>query len=104
MRVFEIQAFRPTWLFLVVFIVLSGYLPAQGIGRILDYVSLVEVRDIGELRVTETIKVHAEGKEIRRGLYRDFPTRYDTPNGKRTTKGFEIISVSRDGEPEPYHL
>lgn len=104
MRAFRNGACQLTWALLAVFIVLGGCLPAQAVEKILNYDSLLEVLENGDLRVTETIKVNAEGKKIRRGIYRDFPTRYDTPNGKRNIKSFEVISVNRDGSPEPYHV
>jgi hypothetical protein len=42
--------------------------------RILSYRSDIAVRADGVLDVTETIRVNAEGAEIRHGIYRDFPT------------------------------
>ena len=44
--------------------------------RILDYQSDILVHYDGNLVVTETIQVRAEGENIRRGIYRDFPTSY----------------------------
>jgi len=41
--------------------------------RILDYQSDIEVFVDGSMQVTETIHVRAEQKEIKRGIYRDFP-------------------------------
>ncbi len=38
--------------------------------RILDYRSQIEVHADGWLTVTETIRVRAEGQQIRRGIYR----------------------------------
>ena len=40
--------------------------------RILDYRSDIEVHEDGWLTVTETIRVRAEGNQVRRGIYRDF--------------------------------
>ena len=44
--------------------------------RILDFHSDILIRNTGSMMVTETIRVRAEGKQIRRGIYRDFPTSY----------------------------
>src|SRR5690606_26003196 len=44
--------------------------------RIDRYDIQVEVQADGSLEVTELIRVQAEGRRIRRGIYRDFPTRY----------------------------
>ena len=67
-----------------------------------SYHSDIEVRPNGDLLVTETIRVHAEGKAIRRGIYRDFPTRYRDLDGKNHTVGFELLSVKRDNRNEPF--
>ena len=39
---------------------------------------------------------------IRRGIYRDFPTRYKDRAGNRVVVGFQMIEVLRDGSPEPW--
>ena len=44
--------------------------------RILNFHSDILVFESGWIEVTETITVRAEGQRIRRGIYRDFPTRY----------------------------
>ncbi|MBN2200830.1 DUF2207 domain-containing protein [bacterium] len=71
--------------------------------RILSYHSDVKVRQDGKLIVEENIQVRAEGDQIRRGVYRDFPTRYKS-RGNRYTVGLEVISVLKDGEPEPFQV
>jgi len=57
----------------------------------------------GDLLVTETIRVYAEGKSIRRGIYRDFPTRYRDRRGRNLIVDFELLSVKRDRKNEPFH-
>ncbi len=78
-------------------------LPAGATEYIESFHSDIEVRRNGELLVTETIVVHAEGRQIRRGIYRDFPTRYRTTDGDQRVIEFEVLEVLRDGNPEPYH-
>lgn len=56
----------------------------------------------GTLTVTETIRVYAEGNQIRRGIYRDFPLTFTDAGGREREVGFKILSVERDGRPEPY--
>ncbi|MBW3096966.1 DUF2207 domain-containing protein [Pseudohoeflea coraliihabitans] len=58
----------------------------------------------GTLDVTETIRVRAEGRDIRRGIYRDIPVSHTDERGLRFDKGFEILAVSRNGDPEPHHI
>ncbi len=70
--------------------------------RILGFHTDIVVRDDGSLRVTETIEVLALGREIRRGIYRDFPARQGSSGDGGETE-FEIIEVLRDGKPESFH-
>lgn len=76
--------------------------PAWGDERILDYHSDIAIQADGSMEVTETITVRAEGRSIRRGIYRDFPTRYRDRAGNRVVVAFEPIEVLRNGEPEPW--
>lgn len=71
--------------------------------RILDYHSDIEVLADGSMQVTETIRVHAEQQEIKRGIYRDFPTDYRDRLGNRYRVGFEVLAASRDGQTESWH-
>jgi uncharacterized membrane protein YgcG len=87
-------------IFLAAFLLLAAPLAAQE--RILSYDSQVQVAADGSLEVTECIAVRAEGNNIRRGIYRDFPTRYKDRYGNRVVVDFQMIDVSRDGKPEPW--
>ena len=71
--------------------------PGGGGERILSYLSEIDVAADGTLNVTETITVNAMGREIRRGIYRDFPTNY-LRNNRRVRVGFEVRGVERDGQ------
>lgn len=64
-------------------------------------VDLAVGRD-GMLEVTETITVQAEGYQIRRGIYRDIPLRALDGWGLWTGSGFDLVSVARNGRPEPH--
>lgn len=70
--------------------------------RILAYDSTVDVRSDGSLEVTERITVRAEGVQIRRGIFRDFPTRYRDRHGNRIVVGFDVLGVTRNGIAEPW--
>lgn len=70
--------------------------------RIEAFDSVIEIQPDGSLEVTETIRVRAEGQQIRRGIYRDFPTRYRDRYGNRVVVDFEMISVTRNGQTEPW--
>ena len=71
---------------------------------LLSFVSDVTVHQNGSMTVSETIRVRAEGNNIKRGIYRDFPTRYKTHRGHDYVVDFQIASIERDGMAEPYHL
>jgi uncharacterized membrane protein YgcG len=77
-------------------------IPAAAEERIRAYDIAVEVKADGSLDVTEQITVRAEGSRIRRGIYRDFPTRYRDRYGNRVVVGFELLDVRRNGQPEPH--
>ncbi|MDN5782434.1 MAG: DUF2207 domain-containing protein, partial [Luteimonas sp.] len=81
---------------------LSAAAVAHAQERIVSYDSVIEVRADGSLDITEDIRVRAEGSAIRRGIYRDFPTRYKDRLGNRVVVGFEVLGVQRDGRPEPW--
>ncbi|MCX7554682.1 DUF2207 domain-containing protein [Marinicella sp. S1101] len=67
------------------------------------YHSDIELKANGDVYVTETITVNVEHHNIKRGIYRDFPTIYKTPLLTKSTVDFEVISVTRNGVPEPHH-
>ncbi|MDP9177475.1 MAG: DUF2207 domain-containing protein [Gemmatimonadota bacterium] len=77
-------------------------IPAGAQERIRSYDVDVDVRADGGLDVTERITVHAEGQQIRRGIYRDFPTRYRDRYGNRVRVALEVLGVERNGNPEPW--
>lgn len=66
---------------------------------ITDYHVDIAVRADGVLDVTENITVIAEGKKIRRGIFRDFPTDYKDRYGNTVTTGIDVIDVRKDGGP-----
>ncbi|HUQ46830.1 MAG TPA: DUF2207 domain-containing protein [Gemmatimonadaceae bacterium] len=70
--------------------------------RIQSYNSQIEIRADGSIDVTEEIKVHAEGNQIRRGIYRDFPTRYQDRAGNRVSVALQVLGVERNGVTEPW--
>src|SRR5690606_13938749 len=73
--------------------------------EILAYDVSIEVGEGGQMLVTESSEVRALGVEVRRGIYRDFPTRFPATGGSgRVIAPFEVVAVTRDGIPEPYAL
>jgi len=71
--------------------------------RILDYHSDITLTADGGMQVTDTIRVQAEGAQIRHGIYRDFPTDYRDLQHHRYQVGFAVLGATRDGAPESWH-
>ncbi|MFC1776185.1 DUF2207 domain-containing protein [Pseudomonadota bacterium] len=71
--------------------------------RILDYQTNVQVHADGSLIVTEDIRVQSEGENIRRGIYRDFPTSYEDRFRNHYQVGLKVLDVQRNGVAEPFH-
>jgi uncharacterized membrane protein YgcG len=65
--------------------------------------TVVRVARDGTLTVTESIVVRAENRDIKRGIYRDFPLTFRDPEGRLRQVSFKLLAVHRDGRPEPHH-
>lgn len=63
----------------------------------------IVVEQDGDIVVTETIAVNVEGRQIRRGIFREFPAYYadDGRPGKLPYR-YDILSVLKDGSGEPF--
>lgn len=85
---------------LLVLVLLAGVAHAQE--HILAYDSDVYVQADGSMDIEEHITVRAEGQQIRRGIYRDFPVRYKDRAGNRVVVDFDVREVLRNGQPEPW--
>lgn len=92
--------FQITFFLFIYLLIQAG--PLFALERITDYDSRVIVDQSGMLTVTETITVVAEGKQIKRGIYRDFPTEYSRA-GLRVMVGFKLLGVRKNGRGEPHH-
>lgn len=84
-------------------VLLWAVLPAWAGERVLDFAATVHILGDGSLLVTENITVEARGEQIKRGIVREFPTRYSDSQGRPVRAGFTLLEVQRDGRPEPYH-
>ncbi len=78
--------------------------PALAREAILNFISEATVNTDGSLDVVETLLINSEGNEIKRGIFRDFPTKYTTPNGLKVTVDFDVNKVERDGRVENFVL
>jgi len=80
----------------------AAFTPAHADERILRFISDVAVQTNGDLLVTETITVRAEGNIIKHGILRDFPTVYNKADGTEVEVGFDVLGVTRDGVAEDF--
>jgi LemA protein len=82
-------------LYWVLALLIAAVAGAHADERILTYDVDIAVEANGSLLVTETITVRAEGNQIRRGIYRDFPTRYRDRYDNRVAVGLEVSRAQR---------
>jgi uncharacterized membrane protein YgcG len=97
---------------LLLFTILSLFFPGlpaaavatQSSERICFFHSNITVNPDASMIVTETISVNASGQKIKRGIYRDFPTRYQDQYGQAYVVDFAVHEVLRDDQPETFRL
>jgi uncharacterized membrane protein YgcG len=82
---------------------LGGRAGAAEAERILSFDSIVTVHADSTMTVEETIRFVSAGISIQHGLYRDFPTTYANPGRAPVRVAFQVLSLSRDGQKEPWH-
>ena len=88
------------YILLFIGVLITQSAPAQE--EIIYFHSDIEICADRSLRVKEIIRVRAEGVNIKRGIYRDFPTDYRDRTGNRYRVEFEVLSVSNNGTRESY--
>lgn len=72
--------------------------------RILRFASDITINNDASIDIVETIAVRAEGRKIRRGIYRDFPTTYEDRLGNRVRVEYEVLNVKRNDISEPWSI
>lgn len=72
--------------------------------KIISFHSYIKIHQDSSMTVTEAIKVNVTGRDIKHGIYRDFPTRYKDKLGNNYVVDFNVIEVLRDGISESYHF
>lgn len=71
--------------------------------RIPSFISTITVNQDGSLDVHEKITVISQGRSIRHGIVREFPTRYKDYAGTYYEVHFAIKSIQYDGKAADYH-
>ncbi|MGP1253119.1 MAG: DUF2207 domain-containing protein [Kiloniellales bacterium] len=64
----------------------------------------IAVQENGDLLVTEEIDFLVTPGSRKRGIFRDLPTAYRTVLGLTERVGYELLQVTRDGNPEHYEI
>jgi uncharacterized membrane protein YgcG len=77
--------------------------PARAEERITEFIVAVDVEKDGDILVTETIAVIAEGNQIQRGIFRDLP-RFYLKGARKLPYAYDVKSVTRDRAKEPYAI
>src|SRR6516165_5302283 len=72
--------------------------------QITNFHSDITLTDDSSLQVTESIRVMATGRQIRHGIYRDFPTSYHDTFNNHYAVGFRMLAATRDGFEEPFRV
>ena len=70
--------------------------------RILSFHSDILVRSDGVLEITETIRIRAEGNQIKRGIFRDYPTEYKDRDGNNVSVRYEPLTLMRNDRLEDF--
>ncbi|MBY5332079.1 DUF2207 domain-containing protein, partial [Rhizobium leguminosarum] len=78
--------------------------PVAFAAEVIDsFASDIALEKSGAMTVTETITVNAEGNQINHGIFRDFPLYFTDAAGRRRSVDFDVVSVQREGDDEPWH-
>ena len=77
---------------------------AQASEEILFFHADIQVLPDGTLDVTETVRYAIGAGVETRGIDRDLSMNVDTESGRPARVTFTIVSVSRNGQPEPYRI
>jgi len=70
--------------------------------RIISFRSDIHIAENADVTVTETIKVFANGNEIKRGIFRALPTVRNI-NGRKESVFYKVVAIERNGVKESYH-
>lgn len=72
--------------------------------RVLAFDSNIKIRGDGKLDILDRITIRAEGREIRRGIYRDFGTVLLQRDGTLHKVSYDFKKITRNGEPEKFKI
>jgi len=70
--------------------------------EILDYHTDIIVREDGTFDITENIRVYTAGNQIKRGIYRDYPTLYKGDKEEWYRASFDLKYIKKNDIEEPF--
>src|SRR5699024_8545282 len=85
-------------------IILAAIMPALAAERITSFDATIEVMPSSDIVVEEKIDVVSEGRQIKHGIFRTIPLRYQDEYGNRRSATIDVLGVSLDGRAEPYQV
>ncbi|MBL0736341.1 DUF2207 domain-containing protein [Flavobacterium sp. GN10] len=71
--------------------------------KIKQFHSDILIKKNGNLIVTETIKVFANGQQIKHGIYRKLPLQSNSAKASKNNY-YTILNITKNGYEEPYHM
>lgn len=99
----KMRKVRSPYQLILLVVLFAGFsVQLEGAEEIRSFHSDIRVRKDGRITVTETIRVKAEGRKIKHGIYRDLPTKFQDSRGNTFSMFYSVKSIKRDGKPEPY--
>jgi uncharacterized membrane protein YgcG len=107
MSLFNFMLYRKKLSFLlfvlpILIFILPSYVQAEE--KIIMFSSQAKVNVDSSLEVREDITVNVEGEQIRRGIFRDFPTIYKDSSGRTVQVGFSVQEALLNGRKIPYKV
>ncbi|WIY53531.1 DUF2207 domain-containing protein [Devosia sp. YIM 151766] len=90
--------------FAAIALLLALAMPSLAREEIRAFAADVSLHTDGSVTVLETIDVNAEGRNIRRGIYRDIPVTMQGASGNKIRIALAVEAVTRAGQPEIFRV
>ncbi len=84
---------------LITLLLLFGFSTGFANEQIYNYDISIDLQADGSMLVTEKIDIEIAGKNIKRGIYRDFPVNYKDNRGIKYKVAFDVLEATLDGVP-----
>ncbi|TXF91458.1 DUF2207 domain-containing protein [Neolewinella aurantiaca] len=88
---------------LIFILCLFSFLANAQTERFNDFKATIQLNSEGDVKVSEQIRVTANGDQIERGITRPLRRASIGDDGEREQVDYKVISATRDGAPEDFH-